>query len=454
MTIRRSGVFIVLLAALLLTSCTGGGGSNTPTEPAIATLVATIPPENLPTLDAGVQPPEPSAGQGATQAEQPTPSMNPSGVATLPLVESTPAGSTLPNASEFPNPQDFILIPVTSGLDIPVNITPAFDNSGRMFVNEKPGRIRILQSGELLPQPFLDITDRVGSASSEQGLLGLAFHPQYAQNGRFFVYYTDKNGDSVLSRFQVSAGDPNQADPASEVVLLTQDQPFPNHNGGQLTFGPDGYLYLGLGDGGSAGDPQNNGQSVDTLLGKILRLDVDQGETYGIPADNPFAGGGGRPEIWAYGLRNPWRFSFDRQTGEMYIADVGQNQWEEINYLPAGATGGTNFGWRFKEGTHPYKEGAPADALLVDPVFEYDHSLGCSVTGGYVYRGSMPEWQGIYLFGDYCGGRTWMMMRQNDRWVAMEAFYTGLGLTAFGQDEAGEIYFVDGAGSVLRLGKQ
>lgn len=451
---RRLFLLIGVLLLLILAACNGGQAAN-PTPQPTAPVVTQAAPSTPPTEAVEVTGERPAElpPTGLTPSANPTPEFLPSGVATLPLAE--PSSTAQPDAVQFPDPQGYRWTILSSDLQVPISITAAYDGSGRMFINEKAGRIRILQSGELLSEPFMDLTDRVGSQSSEQGLLGLAFHPRYAENGQFFVHYSDRNGDTVLSRFQVSASDPNHGDPASEVILLQQDQPYPNHNGGQLAFGPDGYLYFGLGDGGSAGDPQNNGQSLDTWLGKILRLNVDQGQPYGVPADNPFVNGGGRSEIWAYGLRNPWRFSFDMLTGDMYIADVGQNQWEEIDYLPAGSPGGTNFGWRFKEGTHTYEDGASAAALLVDPVYEYDHSLGCSVTGGYVYRGqSLPEWYGIYIFGDYCGGRIWGLMRLNGQWVGQEMFVTGAGLTAFGQDEAGEVYMLDAAGSVLRLDRQ
>jgi glucose/arabinose dehydrogenase len=224
-----------------------------------------------------------------------------------------------------------------------------------------------------------------------------------------------------------------------------------------LAFGPDGYLYIGLGDGGSAGDPQGNGQSLQTLLGKLLRIDVDQGDPYAIPADNPFASGGGKPEIWAYGLRNPWRFSFDAQTGDIYIGDVGQNQWEEVNFLEAGSPGGVNFGWNFREGTHPY-QGAPSEGLsLVDPVAEYEHSLGCSVTGGEVYRGmNLPGWEGVYLYGDYCSGNSWGLLRSADgTWQSQLLFTTGFTIASFGVDDDGEIYLLDlQQGDIYRLTKK
>ncbi len=454
MTHRRLLLASAMLILALLAACTGPGAAPTATLPPADTQPASPPPAEGPTRVPPVELPPGVAAETPASAIMLTPSMDPSGVATLPLPEETDAPAAQ-DATQFPNPENYVWQQVTVGLQTPINMETAFDGTGRLFINEKPGRIRILQSGELLEQPFLDITDRVGAGGSEQGMLGLAFHPQYEENGRFFVHYSDRNGDTVLSRFQVSASDPNQADPASEVILLQQSQPYANHNGGQLAFGPDGYLYFGLGDGGSAGDPQNNAQSLETLLGKILRLDVDSSDTYAIPTDNPFQGGKAKPEIWAYGLRNPWRFSFDQRTQDLYIADVGQNQWEEIDYLPAGSPGGTNFGWRFKEGTHAYEGGAPADSLLVDPVYEYDHSFGCSITGGYVYRGqNLPEWQGIYIFGDYCSGRIWGLMRQNDQWVAQQMFQTGGGLTAFGQDEAGEVYIVEANGVISRLDAQ
>jgi glucose/arabinose dehydrogenase len=299
------------------------------------------------------------------------------------------------------------LQPVASGLERPVGIANAGDGSGRLFILEQVGRIRIVRDGELLSSPFLDISGRVGSSASEQGLLGLAFHPGYAENGLFFVNYTDQQGDTVVARFSVSA-DPNRADPASEAQILTLPQPAGNHNGGHLAFGPDGYLYVGTGDGGGAGDQYGNGQNGGTLLGAMLRLDVDGAQPYLIPAGNPFVDNPAvRDEIWALGLRNPWRYSFDRLTGDLYIADVGQNQYEEVNYQPADAPGGLNYGWPIMEGMHCF----PADrdcarAGLTQPVVEYQHAQGCSVTGGYVYRGQeFPALTGIYLFGDFCSGR-------------------------------------------------
>jgi glucose/arabinose dehydrogenase len=357
--------------------------------------------------------------------------------------------------STLPDPSIYNWQSVADGLERPVGLFNAGDGSGRLFVLEQPGTIRIIKEGEVLPTPFLDIVDRVGSGGSEQGLLGLAFHPNYAENGHFYVNYTDRNGNTVIARFSVS-DNPDQADPASEVQLLGVEQPFGNHNGGMLAFGPDGYLYLGLGDGGSAGDPFGNAQSLSTLLGKILRIDVDDGDPYAIPPDNPFASGGGRPEIWAYGLRNPWRFSFDLLTNDLYIGDVGQNQWEEIDFLPAGSPGGANFGWNYREGAHPYEGSPPAGLNLIDPVAEYDHSQGCSVTGGYVYRGQdLPDWSGVYLYGDYCSGLVWGLLHLPDgSWQNARLFESGARITSFGQDQAGEIYLVDYQGGIYRLGKK
>jgi len=332
---------------------------------------------------------------------------------------------------------------VASGLERPIDIQHAGD--GRLFIVEKIGHIHVLQDGNLIQNPYLNIEGRVGSGGNEQGLLGLAFHPDYAVNGLFFVNYTDTNGDTVISRFRVT-GDPNVADPNSEVILLRRSQPFGNHNGGSLDFGPDGYLYAGLGDGGSAGDPQGNAQSLDTWLGKILRLDVDSAEPYAVPADNPFGN-----EIWAYGLRNPWRISFDSQTGDLYIGDVGQNQWEEIDFVSAGTPGGMNFGWDYLEGTHPYEGTPPQGAQLTPPVAEYNHSQGCSVTGGYVYRGAMPEWNGIYLYGDYCSGIVWGLINSNGGWQNQVLFNDAGRITSFGQDNSGEVYIATDGGQILRL---
>lgn len=346
--------------------------------------------------------------------------------------------------------------PLATGLEKLTDLKEAPDGSGRLMVLEQVGLIHVMnKTGALEPEPYLDIRDRVGSRGSEQGLLGLAFHPQYQQNGFFYVNYTDQKGDTMIARFTGPPGAVN-VDPATQKLLLRVDQPFPNHNGGGLTFGKDGYLYIGLGDGGSAGDPNNNAQSLNTLLGKMLRIDVNTGDPYGIPADNPFAKGGGSPEIWAYGLRNPWRFAFDSVTQDLYIADVGQNKWEEINFIPAGSPPGLNFGWKFREGANAYAGNPPAGLKLVDPVWQYDHGQGCSVSGGGVYHGKrVPELEGTYLYGDYCTGTVWGLKRDaNGKWQNQELFKTGASISSFADDLSGDFYLLDQKGNqVLRLEK-
>jgi len=383
----------------------------------------------------------------ATQAEsQPT-----ADIATLPpTLIPTPTSTTIVNASTFPNSSDYEWNLIASGLARPVDIQSAGDGSGRLFIIEKYGTIRIFENEQLLPIPFLDISDRVNDSGNEMGLLGLAFHPDYEQNGFFYVNYTGAGGNTFISRFNAAE---NIADPASEKNLLTVVQPFSNHNGGALSFAQDGYLYIGLGDGGSGGDPFGNGQNLNTLLGKILRIDVNNGDPYAIPAGNPFINSNGMPEIWGYGLRNPWRFSFDKVTGDLYIGDVGQNTWEEIDFVPRGQ-GGLNFGWNYIEGNHAFSGNPPASNQFTYPVAEYNHANGCSVTGGYVYRGAMPEWNGVYLYGDYCFGTIWGLIPSNGQWQNQVTFETGMTITSFGQDESGELYFSSDNGSIYRLTKK
>jgi glucose/arabinose dehydrogenase len=342
---------------------------------------------------------------------------------------------------------------VASGLTSPVTVTNAGDGSGRLFIVQQTGEIRILINGTVLPTPFLDISELVGCGCGEQGLLGLAFHPDYANNGFFYVDYTDDDGNTQVARYTVSAVDPNVADPGSRHPILNQDQPFSNHNGGQLAFGPDGYLYIALGDGGSGGDPQENGQNLNTWLGKILRVDIngddfpDPDLNYAVPPDNPFVGIAGLDEIWAYGVRNPWRCTFDRVTGDFFIADVGQGTREEINFQPAASSGGENYGWDVLEGTFCHEDipQGSCNQFLTGgstlPVLEYSHAFGCSVTGGYRYRGqAYPQLQGIYFYSDLCSGTIWGAIQDNGKWVSQDLLQSGLTVTTFGEDEAGEIY--------------
>lgn len=346
---------------------------------------------------------------------------------------------------------------VASGVGFPLYVTAPPGDTDRIFIVDKGGTIRIVKDGALLPAPFLDIASLV-STGSEQGLLGLAFDPDYAANSRFVVHYTDASGNTRVSTFARSGSDADLADPASEEEVLTAEQPFANHNGGQLLFGPDGFLYLGLGDGGSGGDPQGRGQNLTDLLGSILRLDVRTTNPYTIPADNPFTGSTtARPEIWSYGLRNPWRFSFDRATGDLYIGDVGQSQWEEVDVSPAaeGAGKGINFGWNVMEGRHCYGSTTCDQTGLTLPALEYSHDGGCSVTGGSVYRGAaIPALQGAYFYADYCGG--WVRSFRYQDGKATESLNwptlaPGGGVTSFGEDAAGELYVTSADGRVFRI---
>ena len=357
--------------------------------------------------------------------------------------------------------QVLILEPAASGLVSPTVITHAGDGSSRLFVVERAGTIRIVDAGTVLPTPYLDIDARVGSGGGEQGLLGLAFDPDYESNGFFYVNYIDNAGDTVISRFSVRPNNPDRADPNSEVVLKTIAQPGSNHNGGDMHFGPDLMLYVATGDGDFGGDPGDVAQDLGSLLGKILRLDVDNPPDY-IPADNPFVGvGGALDEIWSYGLRNPWRTSFDRDTGDFFIADVGEFSWEEIDFQPASSSGGENWGWDVLEGEHCH-ENVPAgscnDYLNGGsdlPILEYPHGSGdCSVTGGYRYRGSQfADLDGLYIYGDFCTGRIWAGSEDAPGvWSSSLLLDTSLNISNFGEDEAGELYVADiSAGDIYRL---
>jgi glucose/arabinose dehydrogenase len=347
---------------------------------------------------------------------------------------------------------------VVRGLANPIDLqTPPGDRQ-RLFVVEQGGRIRIVRAGAIVATPFLDIAARIRSGG-EQGLLGLAFHPRYSENGRFYVNYTDRNGDTHVSEFRAPVN-ADVADPASERELLFVEQPFDNHNGGGLAFGNDGFLYIGLGDGGSGGDPFRSGQNLGTALGKMLRIDVDRGTPFAVPGDNPFVSrAGALPTIWAYGLRNPYRFSFDRSTGDLYIGDVGQNRQEEISVGLVARRGGENYGWNLTEGSLCYPSGGTGcdRTGLTLPVAEYSHADGCSVTGGQVYRGCrMPGYAGTYFYADYCTALVRSFRLQNGQATDARDWSAALGRgldnpTAFGTDADGEVYVVDYDGEIYKI---
>lgn len=349
------------------------------------------------------------------------------------------------------------LIQFASGLSSPVNIANAGDN--RLFIAEQRGFIKIISpNGTINAQPFLNITDKV-VYGGERGLLGIAFHPKYSTNGYFYVNYIGKGDSTHISRFKVSSGDFNLADPQSELKLMTIFQPYQNHNGGDLKFGPDGYLYIGMGDGGSSGDPGNRAQNPKELLGKMLRIDVDHGNPYSIPSTNPFYNSTTtRGEIWALGLRNPWRFSFDRLTGDLWIADVGQNTIEEIDFQAAGSKGGENYGWRCYEGNQAYSSGGCGPfSMFTSPVYTYPQGLECSVTGGFVYRGSTSSpFYGRYFFTDYCADKIWTLKKVAGSWIREDfGQFTGNNFSTFGEDAIGQIYVAGlSSGKIFRISDQ
>ncbi len=433
-------VRLLVLLSTVLAACTTA--TATPTAPPAATQRPTAAPTQLPPTEPAPSPVPPTH----------TP---PTDVpATAPIEPTlTPPPSDLPALPPDPAAYSFTL--VADGFSQPLLVTHAGDGSGRLFVVEQTGGIHVVQDGQTLPTPFLNIAGKI-SLAYERGLLGLAFHPDYAENGEFFISFTDAAGDSQIERCQVSEADPNVAEAQSCVTVLAVDQPYPNHNGGGIGFGPDGHLYIGLGDGGSGGDPEGRAQNLNTLLGKMLRLDISGDEApYSVPPDNPFVGrDDARWEIWAWGLRNPWRWSFDRLTGDLYIADVGQNAYEEVNFQPAG-TGGLNYGWDYFEGLHAFEGQPPVGEALVEPIAEYAQSAtgGCSVTGGYVYRGpSLPELNGVYFYGDVCAGTIWALLPGEGGRQVITWAQTGFTLSSFGEDEAGELYLTDlSGGGIYRL---
>jgi glucose/arabinose dehydrogenase len=371
--------------------------------------------------------------------------------------ENSAAEAGDPQSTSWPSLK---LTKVASGATRPTAIVNAGDGSGRLFVVEQKGRVLVLLDGVFAAEPFLDISYGVVSGG-EQGLLGMAFPPGIGVKGYFYLNYTQSPlGSTVVSRFHISPTDPDVALSESEEMILLVAQPFSNHNAGQLAFGPDGFLYVGFGDGGSDGDPLGNGQNGATLLGSMVRIDVESGKApYAIPPDNPFVRNPAvRNEIWALGLRNPWRYSFDRKTGDLYIADVGQNAWEEVNFQPAASAGGANYGWNILEG--PACFNPPVDcvppAAYVPPVAFYNHFLGCSITGGFVYRGpENPDLQGIYFFADFCTGRIWGLRRSGDVWESRVLAETPYSISTFGEDEEGRLYLADlNTGSIYRIDQQ
>ena len=392
--------------------------------------------------------PTSSARPGATP---PSGSGGPAGSATAAPASSGPAGSAGPLDLESLTVTLEPFVTIQGG---PLAMTAPDDGSDRLFVASQNGRIWVIQDGAVLPQPLVNLDDRIQSGG-EQGLLGIAVHPEFPTDPRLFMDYTDNSGDTIVASLSLDPADPNRLDPGSHRQLLFIDDPFGNHNGGGTLFGPDGYLYITQGDGGSGGDPQGNGQNPDALLGKILRLDID-GATgdagYAIPPDNPFVDRDGADEAWHLGLRNPWRVSFDRATGDLWIGDVGQGAWEEIDVARAGV-GGLNFGWNIMEGAHCFRGETCDQEGLTLPVSEYGRELGCTVIGGYVYRGSAyPALVGAYLFADYCTGRIFAIDSSTTELVPPVEVGSGSGsISGFGEDADGELYVMSLDGSVSRV---
>jgi len=458
--------------AVLMGDCTGNWPgpatvtptvTETPTPTVTPTTTASATPTTTPTVTpTTTRSPTRTPTVSATGTPTRTPTRTPTGTPTRTGTRTPTRTPTVPAVAtptqSFAWPQ-IALTPIVSGLSLPIHLNHAGDGSGRIFVVQQAGTVRLIKNGVVQATDFLNIASKV-SCCGERGLLSIAFPPGYASSGRFYVYYTNTAGNLVVARYRVSAN-PDVADGTSEQIVITIPHPGQtNHNGGQLAFSPtDGYLYVGTGDGGGGGDPSNNGQNSTSLLGKILRLDVERPTPtgtptpYAIPTTNPpIPTPGARREIWAWGLRNPWRFAFDRLTSDLYIGDVGQGAWEEVDFQPAASAGGENYGWRIMEGTHCYNPNPCDPAGLTLPVFEYAHSLGCSISGGVVYRGmTYPRMHGTYFAGDYCSGRIWGVRREGVNWYASMLLDTTEQIVSFGEDEAGDAYVVGYGGTIYRI---
>jgi glucose/arabinose dehydrogenase len=375
---------------------------------------------------------------------------------------ATPVPHEDPDAAQTAS-ANVVLTQVVSGLASPTQVVAAGDGSDRLFVVQQGGRIRVIKAGVLLSTPFLSLTDKVSQGGGERGLLGLAFHPEYASNGRFYVYFTRKSDGAVaVNEYRVSSGDADVGNLATRRRILTLKQPYPNHNGGRMAFGPDGYLYIGTGDGGGVGDPGNRARNLDSLLGKMLRIDINgvtKKRAYKMPASNPYVGRPGRNEIWSYGLRNPWGFSFDRVSGDLWIGDVGQDKYEEINRALNSSKSkrrgrGVDYGWRVMEGRDCYRPSSGCNRSgKRSPIVQYSHDKGCSITGGYAYRGTaVPALAGRYVFGDWCTGTIWTISRTAAKPATKSILLpTPYHITSFGEDESGELYVLDGGGALYRF---
>jgi glucose/arabinose dehydrogenase len=457
--IQRFCRFLLIPMLVLLVACTAPANTGTTVTPAVNTAVpdATEPAAETPMAESSPTAADAAPTEATTEDAEPTPAETEGEATEVPAATAEAEATATPDPAPTVAPEQAVggdptqvtlsVRPWLSGFNEPVGISHAGDGTGRLFVVEKGGTVRVIQDNQILPDPLLDISNLV-SNGSEQGLLGMAFEPDRPE--RFYVNYTNTSGDTEIVRYRTLADNPNVADPDSAEIILEIQQPAQNHNGGNLAFGPDGFLWIGTGDGGAADDRFQNGQNYNALLGSMLRIDVSGETGYTIPADNPFAGGdGGSPAVWAKGLRNPWRYSFDRLTGDLWIADVGQNQYEEVNRTSS-TDANLNYGWPLMEATHCYLTSDCTGLEVVMPVTEYDHNFGCSITGGYVYRGAQfPALQGIYIFSDYCTGIYWGLSADTESFAEpTQLLQSPVRPFVIGEDEAGELY-VGGTEGVL-----